>query len=129
MRWLAEVDEVGQRAGGGSAPGQGRKIPLQLDGGQDRCVVVDNRRDMARLGERRSDQARDAEPVAVVSPGLVGRNVDGGRNIVRGDGNTFNLRLHRCKIAVWPELGSRCCGTRTSWETGSRSGCWRRRSP
>ena len=26
--------------------------------------------------------------------------------------NTFNLRLHRCKIAVWPEQGSRCCGTR-----------------
>src|ERR1019366_331861 len=27
-----------------------------------------------------------------------------------GTRNTFNLRLHRCKIAVWRELGSRCCG-------------------
>jgi len=26
--------------------------------------------------------------------------------------NTFNLRLHWCKIAVWPELGSRCCTIR-----------------
>src|SRR5258708_9173061 len=43
--------------------------------------------------------------------------------------NTFNLRLHRCKIAVWPELGSRYCTIRAGSETGSPSGCWRRRSP
>jgi bifunctional non-homologous end joining protein LigD len=40
---LGQVDEVGQRAGGGVAPGQGRQVPLVLDGGQDRRVVVDDR--------------------------------------------------------------------------------------
>src|SRR5215813_7786122 len=89
MRRLAEVDEVGQRAGGGVTPGKGRQIPLQLDGGQDRCVIVDNRRDMAWLGERRGDQARDAEPVAVVTPGLVRRNMNIGRNVVRGNGRRW----------------------------------------
>src|ERR1035438_1380013 len=43
VRRLGEVDEVGQRAGGRIAPGQGGKVPLLLDGGQDRRVIVDSR--------------------------------------------------------------------------------------
>src|SRR5260221_10482592 len=47
----------------------------------------------------------------------------------RGWPNTFNLRLHGCKITVWRELGSECCVRTAGWRTGSRSGCWPGRFP
>src|SRR5215469_12397246 len=40
---------------------------------------------MTRFGEGGGDQARHPEPVAVIASGLVGGNVDIGRNVVWGD--------------------------------------------
>src|SRR5258707_13012756 len=78
-------------------------------GGAELVVVVDERLEVA----------------AVDDPAVLGGELaEAGHDV-----NTFNLRLHRCKIAVWPELGSRYCKIRAGSETGSRSGCWRRRSP
>ena len=43
--------------------------------------------------------------------------------------NTLNLRLHGCKMPAWRGQGSRRAGLMAAWRTGSRSVCWRRRSP
>lgn len=34
--------------------------------------------------------------------------------------NTFNLRLHSCKMTAWHDQGSECCETKAGWRTGSR---------
>src|SRR5258706_15440210 len=46
----------------------------------------------------------------------------------RGRRQYLQLKLTSGKIAVWRELGSRCCGRAAGWRTGSRSGCWPGRS-
>src|ERR1019366_7925711 len=61
---------------------------------------------------------------------LRGPLADLGKQVGDGPGaNTFNLSLHRCKIVVWRELGSRCCVRPAGWRTGSRWGGWPGRSP
>src|SRR5258708_10422668 len=102
------------------------------NGGRKACMGVRVRGRDVRV----ADVVGIADQVADHFEDAVGLEVEAGAVFTGGQGvggerclNTFNLRLHRCKIAVWPELGSRYCKIRAGSETGSRSGCWRRRSP
>src|SRR6185437_16373869 len=81
VRRGTEVEEGGQRVRGRVAPGERRQVPLVLDRRQDRGVVVDHRGDVAGLGERGGDQARDTEPVPVIAAGLVRGYVDVRRDV------------------------------------------------
>ena len=66
---LAGVEEVHDGRGVGVAVGERGQIPLGLDGGQDRCVVMHDVGDRVRLGVRRGDDGGHPRPVDVVAPG------------------------------------------------------------
>ena len=62
---LVEVEAVEQVGGVGVAPGEGAEVELRLDEPQHRRVVVHLVRHVAVLGERRDDEGRHPQAVAV----------------------------------------------------------------
>src|SRR5207302_6041314 len=81
-----QVDHVEEVGGVGVAERHRPQVPLGLDQAEDRGVVVGDVGDVVAPGEGGHDHARDAEAVAVVAPGHVGRHLDVGWDVVGGDG-------------------------------------------